>query len=167
MNDSQQLLNIIHKVTPIKIIKANAFVDVIKVTEFYYKLEYCLRSDGYKNNSTMGPIVICLNSELSGSGENILDEAHFRNYLESGKSRISNVLIVDYDGRLIKNPENALYDNPADAAEGLNQGNITLFFLAGERLEIYHRTKIVECIPNIFTHIRSVIVSDMTLPISC
>lgn len=166
MNDQEKLLNISHKSTPQKIFKCNDLIDPIRLTGFYNKLEYCLCSTGYKNNATMGPIVICLNSDISGTDQNMLDHTILGEYLESGKSRVSNVLIVDYDGRLIEIPEQVVIENPADAAEFYNEDNLTLFFVSGARLDIFYKTKVVTCIPNIFTRNRSVIVSNMTLPIS-
>ena len=166
MDDQQKLLNIIHKATPLKILNYNTAIDRIRLTYFYYKLEGCLRSDGYKNNSTMGPLAICLNSETFGTGKDMLNHVHLGAYLKSGASRTSNVLVLDYDGKLIKSPDKTIIANPADAAQSFNQEDTTLFFLSGERLDIFYKTILVECIPNIFTHNRSVIVSNMTLPVS-
>ena len=113
----------------------------------------------------MGPLVICLNSDTPGSGDDMLDHVLLGAYLETGASRTSNVLIVDYDGKLIEKVDKTVIENPADAAHAYNQDNLTLFFVSGTRLEIYYKTKILDCIPNIFTHNRSVIVSELTLPV--
>lgn len=167
MNEEQKLLNIIHKATPLKIwlALANESIEALRLTDFYYKLELCLKSEAYIENIEMGPILICLNQNERGTGKNMLDPEQLGNYLRSGASRRNNVLTVDYEGIQIVN-EDLMFGNPADAATHFCTNEIIIFFVSGNRLEIYYKAKIIECIPDIFSHNRAVIISDTTLPVS-
>ncbi len=60
MDELQKLQNVFHKGTVQKLLAADNALDVYKATQFYFKLEKCLMSNEYYDNSKMGPLLLVL-----------------------------------------------------------------------------------------------------------
>ena len=165
MNEKEKLINIAHKATHHKIILANKSLDPIKTANFFFNLERCIKSNEYQLNIKKGPIVIVLDDNSVGTSRNILLPANLGSYLESGASKKCNVLITDYDGNIVNEDCNDLIvNNPADAADMFSAKDIIVFFIYGNRLDIFYRGNIIDCIPDIFSYSRAVKIGDTTLP---
>lgn len=165
MDRESQILNIRYKDTAQRLTDTNEELDPISTKRFHKRLWDCLTSDEYLKNYKMGPILIALHPTTVGTGEDILDPKAFGNLLSSGLTKVSNIFIVDYKGKRIENPINVLIQNPAVASQYFSESNATVFFIEGNRINIYFKTKCVDCIPDIQAHDDAVKISSATLPV--
>jgi hypothetical protein len=124
-----------------------------------------MTSKEYLAHYKKGPILIALEPTKLGKGDDILDVNILGNLLKTGATKKSNVFIVEYSGKIIENPKDVLIENPADAAQEFASSNAIVFFIYGNRIDIFFRTQLIDCIPDIQSHDAAVKIGTAALRI--
>lgn len=167
MTEKEKLLNVLYKTPHEKLLQNDDSLDIVKTTYFFFQLIKCLKSLEYQQNIQMGPVLLVLDTENVGTGLNMLSPQNMGTFLSSGTSRKCNVILIDYDGRqIVKDFGKFTIENPADACKFSSDESKNVFFIEGNRVEVFSKGKFTECIPDIFSNDRTIKIREVTRPVS-
>lgn len=169
MNKEQNsILKILHEGLVSKLMIHGKSLDASKITLFWNRLEKCLKSNEYHINRHMGPLAFILDSINYGTGDDMLSPKQLARFLSSGATKKSNCIVIDYDGKRIKDDtyNNHKLDNYKDAWDLAKEYRLKVFFINGLELHVFIGKDSVEFIPNIYSHRRVGTINDSRLPIS-
>ena len=121
MKEQDEILKYIHTSTVAKLSKKGLADSPIDVHKFWMDFLNCIRSDAYTLNREKGPIVFVIDTKGTGIGKSIFTTDYLRKFFSSGSFSLSNVILIDYSGKAMKN-------KPFAKTKLLNLGEISEYY---------------------------------------
>lgn len=151
ISDLYPIFNSITKDLHSQIYYCGVFSSPLEIKEFCEKLFYCLYTDAFFDNLSKTPILIELKDGEGINNTEFFNLESFSDFLESGQSKLNNIVEVNLKGLLRNQPSHRELIEGEQKAMDFSKGNSdsVFLYLSGLRLVLIYNGKSNYCWDNI------------------
>lgn len=164
--DTNKILKIITD-NPVLEVNREIQIEPIKFMKFYNNLESLLKHEipyGEIGEKLIFLLVLTTEDEENSTALNIFDSQAFISKIRGGLLDKSNILLVNYDGKIVKQVEDRLVENSVEAAQYSAENHKIVFLIQYMTIHLFVDGRLLDYIHNIMQSNRAGVPTPRTLP---